>query len=425
PEVSAGLKRGFTFFHHTPGKNADFADRSSQLLVAASPNDRVADTHWYRPDFDHFLVRKAVDLGVHYLDQTFVKSIAPRGNGWKIILTREGHEREIYTGFLIDASGANSVLAQQFSIPTNHFQSMPKVAGVWAHFRNVPRLDSISALQNPSLPYPPDDAAVHHIFPGGWCWVLRFNNGLTSAGAAFVEGSSIEGSELRQIWEHVLRKMPSLAAQFQTAEIVTPFYGAAQLSFIRARITGPNWAMLPSAAGFVDPLLSTGFALTLLGIDRLAQAFDDKSPSLEAYAATTRAEFESAADLVGALYAKMHSFDEFALLTLLYFAAMSFTETVWRLDRPELASSFLLTNDIEFSRSRAAICAAARCGQVISRELVGTAIAPYDLAGLTDWKRQNWYPVDWRDLSAHAYKVRATEQELQQLFRKLGISMTT
>ena len=29
--------------------------------------------------------------------------------------------------------------------------------------------------------------------------------------------------------------------------------------------------MLPSAAGFVDPLLSTGFALNLMGIERLAQ----------------------------------------------------------------------------------------------------------------------------------------------------------
>ena len=30
--------------------------------------------------------------------------------------------------------------------------------------------------------YPVDDAAVHHIFDGGWIWVLKFNNGITSAG---------------------------------------------------------------------------------------------------------------------------------------------------------------------------------------------------------------------------------------------------
>ncbi len=33
-------------------------------------------------------------------------------------------------------------------------------------------------------PYPIDDAAVHHVFDGGWIWVLKFNNGITSAGVA-------------------------------------------------------------------------------------------------------------------------------------------------------------------------------------------------------------------------------------------------
>ena len=425
-EVAAGLKRGFSFFHHTPGKTADFSDRSAQLLVAASPNDRVADTHWYRPDFDHFLVCKAVHLGVEYMDQTSVNSIGPDKDGWKIALTREGQERRIYAEFIIDASGPNSVLARQLSISTHQFQCMPGTSGIWAHFLDVPRLDeSIVALQHSALPYPPDDAAVHHIFPGGWAWVLKFNNGLTSAGAAFTKQSSIHGSDGRELWEKLLEELPTLAAQFQNARIATPFYGASQLSFVHEKFAGPDWAMLPSAAGFVDPLLSTGFALTLLGIDRLAPLLDQPGSSFEAYEATTRAELESIADLVSALYAKMHSFDEFALLTLLYFTALSFTETAWRLGRTELASSFLLANDVEFSRRRSAICASARAGQRISREEIETAIAPYDVAGLTRWERHNWYPVAFSDLIANAHKVQATEIELQQLFRKLGISNAT
>ena len=53
PSIACGLKRGFTFYGHQPGLPfAGAADRSDQLLVAASPNDEVADTHWYRADFD-------------------------------------------------------------------------------------------------------------------------------------------------------------------------------------------------------------------------------------------------------------------------------------------------------------------------------------------------------------------------------------
>ncbi len=61
PEVGCGLKRGFSFYHHAP--DADVLDRERQLLVAASPNDAVSDTHWYRADFDRFFVREAEDAG--------------------------------------------------------------------------------------------------------------------------------------------------------------------------------------------------------------------------------------------------------------------------------------------------------------------------------------------------------------------------
>src|ERR1700752_2904679 len=60
PELACGLKRGFTFHHHVLGQpGAPSIDRQDQLLVAASPHDAIADTHWFRADFDQFLVRQA------------------------------------------------------------------------------------------------------------------------------------------------------------------------------------------------------------------------------------------------------------------------------------------------------------------------------------------------------------------------------
>ena len=52
---------------------------------------------------------------------------------------------------------------------------------------------------------------------------------------------------------------------------VLPFRHIPRLSFLSGRGAGDRWALLPSAAGFVDPLLSTGFPLTLLGVERLAR----------------------------------------------------------------------------------------------------------------------------------------------------------
>ena len=49
-----------------PCRSRTIPDREDQLLVAASPNDEVADTHWYRPEFDHFRLEEADAAGVEY-----------------------------------------------------------------------------------------------------------------------------------------------------------------------------------------------------------------------------------------------------------------------------------------------------------------------------------------------------------------------
>jgi len=75
PKIACGLKRGFTFYHHVAGQPwTETANHANELLVAASPRDEIADTHWYRPDFDHFLARQAQQLGVEFLDETSLSS---------------------------------------------------------------------------------------------------------------------------------------------------------------------------------------------------------------------------------------------------------------------------------------------------------------------------------------------------------------
>src|SRR6187402_2528783 len=75
PELRRGLKRGFTYYRHHPGER--FAERgldSERLLVAASPEDALSDTHWLRADVDEHFVQRAVAAGVQYLDRTELTS---------------------------------------------------------------------------------------------------------------------------------------------------------------------------------------------------------------------------------------------------------------------------------------------------------------------------------------------------------------
>ena len=112
PDVVCGLKRGFTVFPARAGcRIARSADRSNQLLVAASPNDELSDTHWLRSDVDHFLVREAIALGVEYLDEM---QLDREWHDDRCVLAAAGAAlRCRFAPFLVDASGPNGFVSRR------------------------------------------------------------------------------------------------------------------------------------------------------------------------------------------------------------------------------------------------------------------------------------------------------------------------
>ena len=111
PEVACGLKRGFTFLFHQPGQEfADTDDHQRQLLVAASPHDAIADTHWYRPQFDQALAGEAQRAGAEYLDMTRLECLSHHGDHSILDGEREGRPVRVSARFVIDASGPRGFL---------------------------------------------------------------------------------------------------------------------------------------------------------------------------------------------------------------------------------------------------------------------------------------------------------------------------
>jgi FADH2 O2-dependent halogenase len=140
-------------------------------------------------------------------------------------------------------------------------------------------------------------------------------------------------SEGAPAWARHLQCPPTVRDQFVIATEDRPFTYAPRLAFRSGVVAGKRWVLLPSAAGFVDPLLSTGFPLVLLGVTRLARIMEEHWGSnrfdreLTGYAKRTEDELLATARLIAGLYASMDNFPLFVSLSLLYFAAASFTET--------------------------------------------------------------------------------------------------
>ena len=180
--------------------------------------------------------------------------------------------------------------------------------------------------------------------------------------------------------------------------------------------------MLPSAAAFIDPLFSTGIPLTLLGIERLARAFAEAGvkpgqDTLEGYGAATLADADCTADFVAGSYAGFQLFPRFTAYSMFYFAAASFSEMARRLDSPKTPRGFLCGDSDRFTsamtRFSPAAPGVARDGY--DRE-VAAAIAGWNVAGLCDADKQNWYGVEARDAIAAAGKLGARGEDVQALF---------
>ena len=442
PDVACGLKRGFTFFFHQPGiAFPDDAERQRQLLVAASPHDDIADTHWYRPQFDQALAQAAEAAGAIYQDMTRLDHLRHEGDVTVLEGEREGRSVRIDARFVIDATGPRGFLhhALQLEERAARQRWLPATQGLYTHFEDVERWDRLRpqrGAESEPPPYPIDDAAVHHVFPGGWIWVLRFNNGITSAGAALTDAaaSAIGAVDGEAAWNRLLVMLPSVADQFRSARAVLPFVHAPRLSFRSSRVAGTTWALLPSAAGVIDPLLSTGFPLTLLGIQRLLDVLErtsagrEREEALRDYEHTTLAELDATERLVAALYATMTDPPLFKRLGLLYFAAASFSEAARRLGRPELAPGFLLSSHPAFGpelTACATLASSAPHGAVRQalEDRLDCAIEPFDIAGLRDRARRDWYPVLASDLLASGAKLQATPDALRQLLERSGFTV--
>jgi tetracycline 7-halogenase / FADH2 O2-dependent halogenase len=335
PELTCGLKRGFSYFHHHRGERwQPRADRANELLIAASEGSADADTHWLRSEFDQFIVREAQAAGSTLLQGAEIHELSG-GPPWRLSGMRGGEPFVVEARFLIDASGEGRVLAKKLNIADEPERMKTCSRSVYGHFRGVRPWREILNEAGASLdhhPFPCDDAALHQIFDGGWMWMLRFNNGVISAGWMMdAERTPLDPSlSATDEWRRWLTQLTSIESQFRDARLVDPPDGLRRTGRLQHRLrlaAAEGWAMLPATVYTLDALHSTGNAHTLSGIERLADLLErdwftaDMPARLAEYDRLLQEEITHIDTLVHGCYRAMGQFELFASFTMFYFIA--------------------------------------------------------------------------------------------------------
>ncbi len=260
--------------HHTHHSFLEFAQAWDKSMPCA----------WQvrRSEFDEMLFRNATTNGARTLEGCRVDRVQFDADGASVhAMLDDGTVREWRARYVIDASGRDTLLANQFDIKQKNRKH--NSAALFGHFRGAHRLEG-RREGNISLFW----------FQHGWFWFIPLADGTTSVGAVcwpyYLKSRT---KPLKEFFDDTIAMAPPLAERLLGAELIdNTVHATGNYSYSASRASGERHLMLGDAFAFVDPVFSSGVHLAMVSAfegAKLAAACLDGS----ADAAARRRRFEA------------------------------------------------------------------------------------------------------------------------------------
>ncbi|MEM7124713.1 MAG: NAD(P)/FAD-dependent oxidoreductase [Chloroflexota bacterium] len=266
-----GVKRHFSYLHQTVGQPHQ-AEHSLQAVIPKHPHGH--ELHLYRQDVDAFLMTCAIRYGATVLQNRPVGEIEFDENGVTVTTARDEQYRAAY---VVDAGGFRSLIADKFDL--RDFDQQTHSRAIFTHMIDVPDFHDVATTQQAAdLPFSVAEGTLHHLFDGGWLWVIPFNNHAGSTNPLCSVGLMLDPRvnppqndlSAEEEFFGFIEGFPSIAVQFQGARAVRDWTRTGRIQYSSKQTVGDRWALLGHAAGFIDPLYSKGLYISLTSVSILA-----------------------------------------------------------------------------------------------------------------------------------------------------------
>ncbi len=216
-----------------------------------------------RAEFDKVMLDHAAENGAEVREETTVQQIAFSEDGGALkVRSQAGATTEVHARYVIDASGRNSIIGSHFKLKKNyaHLQKL----SVFAHYDGVTRDPGIDGTLTRLV------RALDR-----WFWMIPLTEERMSIGvvldAAVYKQSGLSPDEFL---EQSLEEQPVVANRMRAATRVSPVTVAADFSYRNEKLTGERWLLAGDAAGFIDPVFSSGVFLAVMAGESAADALD-------------------------------------------------------------------------------------------------------------------------------------------------------
>ena len=216
-----------------------------------------------RAEFDKILLDHAAENGAEVREQTVVRQVEFLADRVALQLQPKSGLPEIVSArYVIDASGRHSVLGNHFQLKET-YPHLRKIS-IFAHYEGV----DLEAGRDASLTRQVRSADC-------WFWYVPLPNDRSSIGVVLDTDLYRQSKKSpEQFLEESLAEQPFLARRMTRARRVTPAYASADFSYRLTKLTGDRWMLAGDAAGFIDPVFSSGVFLALLAGEQCADVLD-------------------------------------------------------------------------------------------------------------------------------------------------------
>src|SRR3984893_7734690 len=211
-----------------------------------------------RSQFDRILLDHAAESGCAVNQGEKVTDFSCDQQG-VCVRTASGEFRGQY---LLDCSGRNALVASQFNLRRN-YPDLRKFS-LYAHFEGVDRAPGI-------------DGTLTQMVRGRdrWFWIIPITATKTSIGVV-LDAQTFKRMRLEpeEAFNRIVEENPKVIEQMSRARRITDVQATGDFSFRNKRFTGERWMLAGDAAGFIDPVWSSGVFIAILSGEKAADTLD-------------------------------------------------------------------------------------------------------------------------------------------------------
>jgi flavin-dependent dehydrogenase len=226
-----------------------------QLIEFAEAWDKSMPYAWQvrRSQLDELLFSQAGRRGARIFEGQRVREIAFDDDGATAQAELDdGSRRSWRAGFVVDASGRDTLLANQLRCKEKNRRH--NSSALYGHFTGAER-----------LPGKLEGNITIFWFEHGWFWFIPLVDGSTSIGAVcWPYYLKSRAKPLPEFFRDTIALCPDLEARLAGARLIDErVYATGNYSYTSTKSSGDRYLMIGDAYAFVDPVFSSGVYLAM------------------------------------------------------------------------------------------------------------------------------------------------------------------